>query len=244
METDHKEVKNSTLITDEVAFGTTDLKLTMPQGKDTEQSTALIQTHTLKMKKQPLCDVAKRKAHHKASMGSASQIRSLMNDVLQELIDSGHVIVYINDVCIFNDTIEEHIEVLDKVLKALHDLGLRVVYSRLPYATRTNGLVERANGRILPHLRKNVNGDVDHWSEYLAKTTFEFNAQFHAGLKISPFELLFSYTPRGIIDNQLKADIHEPQQDIEMVRQEAFDNITAYLNSMKTKHDRKHPPAS
>ncbi|KAL3234198.1 hypothetical protein MRX96_022635 [Rhipicephalus microplus] len=113
----------------------------------------------------------------------------------------------------------------------------------VPYAPRTNGLGERANGRILPPLRKNVNGDVDHWSEYLAKTTFEVNAQFHAGLKISPFELLFNYTPRRIIDNQLQVDIHEPQQDMEMVRQEAFDNITAYLNGMKTKHDRKHPPA-
>ncbi|KAL3176809.1 hypothetical protein MRX96_039645 [Rhipicephalus microplus] len=66
----------------------------------------------------------------------------------------------------------------------------------VPYAPRTNGLVERANGRILPLLRKNVNGDVDQWSEYLAKTTFEVNAQFYAVLKISPFELLFICTPR------------------------------------------------
>ncbi|KAL3209234.1 hypothetical protein MRX96_009232 [Rhipicephalus microplus] len=86
----------------------------------------------------------------------------------------------------------------------------------VPYAPRTNGLFERANDRILPPLRKNVNGDVDHWSEYLAKTTFEVNTQFHAGLKISPFELLFNYTPRRIIDNQLQVDIHEAQQDIEM----------------------------
>lgn len=72
----------------------------------------------------------------------------------------------------------------------------------VPYAPWSNKLVERANGRILPPLRKNVDGDVDHWSEYLAKTTFEVNTQFHAGLKISPFELLFNYTPRRIIDNK------------------------------------------
>lgn len=113
----------------------------------------------------------------------------------------------------------------------------------VPYAPWTNGLVERANGRFLPPLRKNVDGDVDHWSEYLAKTIFEVNTQLHDGLKISAFELLFNYTPRRIIDNQLQVDIHEPQQDIDMVRQEAFDNITAYLNGMKTKHGRKHPPA-
>ncbi|KAL3217400.1 hypothetical protein MRX96_032402 [Rhipicephalus microplus] len=46
----------------------------------------------------------------------------------------------------------------------------------VPYAPRTNELVEKANGRILPPLRKYVNGDVDHWSEYLAKTIFEVNA--------------------------------------------------------------------
>ncbi|KAL3189193.1 hypothetical protein MRX96_022026 [Rhipicephalus microplus] len=113
----------------------------------------------------------------------------------------------------------------------------------VPYAPGTNGLVERANGRILPPLHKNVNGGVDHWREHLAKTTFEVSTQCYAGLKISPFELLFNYTPRRISDNQLQVDIHEPQQDIEMVLQEAFDNITAYLNGMKTKHDQKHSPA-
>ncbi|KAL3219292.1 hypothetical protein MRX96_030512 [Rhipicephalus microplus] len=43
--------------------------------KDTEQWTAPIHTHAQKMKKQHLCDVAKRKAHHKASLGSPSQRR-------------------------------------------------------------------------------------------------------------------------------------------------------------------------
>ncbi|KAL3186197.1 hypothetical protein MRX96_027928 [Rhipicephalus microplus] len=40
--------------------------------KGHSKSTALIQTHAQKMKKQQLCDVAKRKAHHKASVGSPS----------------------------------------------------------------------------------------------------------------------------------------------------------------------------
>lgn len=63
-------------------------------------------------------------------------MQSVMNEGLRELIDNGHVIVYIDDVCIFTDTIEEHIEVLDKVLKALHDLGLRVVYSKCMFAEK------------------------------------------------------------------------------------------------------------
>lgn len=63
-------------------------------------------------------------------------MQSVMNEGLRERIDSGHMIVYIDDVCIFTDTIEEHIEVLDKVLKALHDLGLRVVYSKCMFAEK------------------------------------------------------------------------------------------------------------
>lgn len=43
---------------------------------------------------------------------------------------------YIDDVCIFASTIEAHIEVLHKVLKALHDLGVRVVYSNCMFTER------------------------------------------------------------------------------------------------------------
>lgn len=51
-------------------------------------------------------------------------------------IDCGHVIIYIDDVCIFTDTTEEDIEVLNNVLKALHDLGLRVVYSKCMFVEK------------------------------------------------------------------------------------------------------------
>lgn len=46
------------------------------------------------------------------------------------------MIIYIDDVCIFTDTTEEDIEVLNNVLKALHDLGLRVVYSKCMFVEK------------------------------------------------------------------------------------------------------------
>lgn len=51
-------------------------------------------------------------------------MQSAMNVGLQTLIDDGHVIVYMDDVCVFTDTVETHIKILDQVLRTLHDLGL------------------------------------------------------------------------------------------------------------------------
>lgn len=43
------------------------------------------------------------------------------------------------------------------------------------YTPQTDGLVDIANVQILPPVRKNVDGDIDHKSEYQARTTFEVN---------------------------------------------------------------------
>ncbi|KAK8772456.1 hypothetical protein V5799_024296 [Amblyomma americanum] len=66
----------------------------------------------------------------------------------------------------------------------------------VPYAPETNGLVERATAKILSVLRKNLNGNMDNWSEYLKETTFQLNNQPHVGLQISTFDLLYSCVPR------------------------------------------------
>ena len=42
-----------------------------------------------------------------------------MNTALKELIDEGHVIVYLDDILVFTDTIEEHETVVMKVLDTL-----------------------------------------------------------------------------------------------------------------------------
>ncbi|KAM7288095.1 hypothetical protein ISCGN_031784 [Ixodes scapularis] len=48
--------------------------------------------------------------------------------------------------------------------------------------------------------RKNVNGDIDHWSDYLQATSFQVNQQPYAGLQTSPFELLFNFVPRRAME--------------------------------------------
>lgn len=121
----------------------------------------------------------------------------------------------------------------------------RSIHHRLtvPYAPETNGLVERANAKILSALRKNLNGNMDHWSEYLKETTFQVNNQPHVGLHMSPFQLLYNYVPRRTIDNELSAPT-ELQDQTEDKREEARSTLTDYLHELKRKYDAKHKPPS
>lgn len=66
-----------------------------------------------------------------------STMQSVMNEGLKTIIDDGHVIVYMDDVCVFTDTIEMHMTVLDQVLKSLRDLGLRVDFKKCMFAEPT-----------------------------------------------------------------------------------------------------------
>ena len=50
-----------------------------------------------------------------------------MNHILKDLVDEGHVIVYLDDILVFTDTREEHRKLVRRVLEALrkHKLYLR-----------------------------------------------------------------------------------------------------------------------
>ncbi|KAL1439153.1 hypothetical protein MTO96_047433 [Rhipicephalus appendiculatus] len=111
----------------------------------------------------------------------------------------------------------------------------------VPYAPETNGLVERANAKVLSLLRKNLNGNMDHRSEYLRETTFQVNNQQHVGLHTSPFQLLYNYVPRRTINNKLSAPT-QPQDQALVRREEAQNTLTDYLHDRKHKYDAKHPP--
>jgi hypothetical protein len=51
----------------------------------------------------------------------------MMNDILRDLINGGHVIVYLDDILIFTDNLEEHRQILRRVLETLekHKLFLK-----------------------------------------------------------------------------------------------------------------------
>ncbi len=51
----------------------------------------------------------------------------MMNTILKDLIDSGKVVVYMDDILIFTKTLEEHQDVVQQVLQRLqkHDLYVK-----------------------------------------------------------------------------------------------------------------------
>ncbi|KAL1462074.1 hypothetical protein MTO96_043235 [Rhipicephalus appendiculatus] len=63
-----------------------------------------------------------------------SSMQSIMDDGLKPLIDSGHVSVYMDDICIFTNDIEQHIRTVNDVLKTLSDLNLRVDFRKSTFA--------------------------------------------------------------------------------------------------------------
>src|SRR5207248_6634236 len=60
---------------------------------------------------------------------AASIFQQFMNYVLSDLIDKG-VIVYIDDILIYTETEEEHIQLVMKVLELLHNAGLCVTLEK------------------------------------------------------------------------------------------------------------------
>ena len=51
---------------------------------------------------------------------SLAMFQSFMNHILKELINKGHVIIYMDDILIFMDTIEENCHIVHQVLDILH----------------------------------------------------------------------------------------------------------------------------
>lgn len=52
-------------------------------------------------------------------------MQSVMNDGVRKLVDTGNVEVYTDDLCIFTEEAEYHIELLNETLHTLCELGLR-----------------------------------------------------------------------------------------------------------------------
>src|SRR5580698_8000941 len=50
---------------------------------------------------------------------SPATFQGFMNHILKDLIDKGHVIVYIDDILVFTDTVEENHHIVHKVLDIL-----------------------------------------------------------------------------------------------------------------------------
>ena len=52
---------------------------------------------------------------------SPATFQTMMNDIFQELIAEGVVVVYLDDILIFTETLEQHREITRRVLKLLEE---------------------------------------------------------------------------------------------------------------------------
>ena len=55
---------------------------------------------------------------------SPATFQTMMNDILRDLIDEGHVTVYLDDILIFSDDLFEHRHLVERVLQRLQEHGL------------------------------------------------------------------------------------------------------------------------
>ena len=55
---------------------------------------------------------------------SPATFQTMMNDLFQDLISRGKVIVYMDDIMIFSRTLEEHCRIVNEVLKILRQNNL------------------------------------------------------------------------------------------------------------------------
>jgi hypothetical protein len=52
---------------------------------------------------------------------SPATFQTMMNDILRDLINEGHVIVYLDDILIFTESMEEHRKIVKRVLEVLQE---------------------------------------------------------------------------------------------------------------------------
>lgn len=81
---------------------------------------------------------------------------------------------------------------------------LGVIHVKVAVGTpRANGQVERANRSVLDAIKCMVKDDGKNWDKQLRMVQWGMNAMVNATTKVSPNTLLFTYSPRDIIQNQL-----------------------------------------
>ncbi|XP_064477004.1 uncharacterized protein LOC135390930 [Ornithodoros turicata] len=64
-------------------------------------------------------------------------MQNIMNEGLRELVETGHVAVYMDDVCIFTSNTRDHVKLLDRTLKNILNIGLRIDINKCIFMSKS-----------------------------------------------------------------------------------------------------------
>ncbi len=89
---------------------------------------------------------------------------------------------------------------MSRTLKELYELlGIKSIRTSV-YHPQTDGLVERFNRMLKSKVRKFVKEDAKKWDKWLEPLLFAVREVPQASIGFSPFKLLYSRQPRGVLD--------------------------------------------
>ncbi len=86
-----------------------------------------------------------------------------------------------------------------------------------PYHPKTNGLVERFNYTLANMLSAYTSSNEEDWDEKLPAVIIAYRQGTHSTLTISPFEMLFGFKARILLDHFVEPSINEEILDTEMI---------------------------
>lgn len=109
----------------------------------------------------------------------------------------------------------------------------------------TNGITERVNQTLQEKLKKYVNEKGDDWDLYIEQCVFNYNAEWHSTLKMSPFKALYCRDPifpveynYGSIKNLIEKN--ELPNNVNFIEEELHLNIEIAQKKQKIDFEKRH----
>jgi hypothetical protein len=147
---------------------------------------------------------------------------------------------------------DQGLEFCNSTVKELWEL-LKVRHGTTsPYHPRTNGQAKRFNCKMVDYLQKMIASNdlaTDHWAAYIPALMMAHNTVISKATKVSPFEVMFGYTPNATHWPNMDDIVHMPerhdqdtlvwlQQDRTNIQNTAGDMLFVQQRQMLCQNDR------
>jgi transposase InsO family protein len=132
---------------------------------------------------------------------------------------------------------------------------LRVTHKRInPYNPQANGLIERAIGHLKQILSSAVHDHPGDWDLHLPHTLLAMRTNFHSSIGMSPYQLVFGFSPRFVTDPPApRTDWEDKVSDAELaniysraadhsafLREQAHRSIAAAQARQSAQYNQRH----